>query len=232
MTILAIDATGEWCSAAVGDAGGFVERCEHVGQRHAERMLPLVQAALREYTISITGLQGIAFGAGPGSFTGLRIACGIAQGLAFGAGLPVVAVGSLEAIAESARRDHGAERVVAALDARMQQVYIGMYVWRDHVWHPAKAPIVVDPASAPVPEGDGWFGAGNAYAAYPALADRLRPAIARIDASIAPRARDVGVLALPRFAGGDGVRAQDAAPLYVRQRVALTTAERRAGQAL
>jgi tRNA threonylcarbamoyladenosine biosynthesis protein TsaB len=232
MTILAIDASGEWCSAAVGGAGGFVERCEHVGQRHAERMLPLVQAVLRERSTALVELQGIAFGAGPGSFTGLRIACGIAQGLAFGAGLPVVGVGSLEAMAECARREHGVDQVVAALDARMQQVYVGTYAWHDGAWHPVMEPIVVDPAEVPPPAGNGWLGAGNGFSAYPALGARLQPALARIDDSIVPRARHVGALALPRFDAGDVLRAQEATPLYVRQRVALTTAERRAGQAL
>lgn len=232
MMILAVDASGECCSAAVGGADGFVERSERVGQRHAERMLPMVQAVLRQRSIALGELDGVAFGAGPGAFTGLRIACGIAQGLAYGAGLPVVAIGSLEAMAEAARRDHGSERVIAALDARMQQVYVGAYAWHGDRWCTEAEPIVTDPAGVPIPEDDGWLGAGNGFAAYPALTERLRRVISRIDACIVPRARYVGALALPRFAVGDVVSAQDAAPLYVRQRVALTTAERRAGQVL
>ena len=108
MRVLAIDCSTEWLAVALGDASGFHERREHAGQTHSERVLPLVDALLVEVGWKLEDLGGIAFGAGPGSFTGVRIACGVVQGLALGRGLPVAAVPTLEAIAQDAHRAHGA----------------------------------------------------------------------------------------------------------------------------
>jgi tRNA threonylcarbamoyladenosine biosynthesis protein TsaB len=225
MPILAFDASTEVCAVALGDAAGWLERQEHAGQRHSELLLPMIRALLAEAGLALADLDGIAFGAGPGSFTGLRIACGVAQGLALGAQLPVVGVATLEAIAETARAKHGWTRVVAALDARMQEVYLAAYERAGERWRARVEPCVVKPAAAPLP-GDGWSGAGNGFAAYPALRERLA---GECDQAVLPGAIAIGTLALPRFTAGEGVAARDAAPLYVRHRVALTSAERDAG---
>ena len=232
MQVLALDASTEWCSVALGGEAGFEERIEAAGQRHSELMLPMVESLLSSVRMSLARLDGIAFGAGPGSFTGLRIACGLAQGLALGAGLRLVGIGTLLAMAEVARRRHGARRVLAALDARMHEVYAAAYELEGEHWRERIAPTVANPEAVPTPPGTRWFAAGGGFAAYPALRSRVASAVAGFDAAIAPSAAAVAALALPRFVAGEGVPPRDAAPLYVRHRVAVTTLERSAGVVL
>jgi tRNA threonylcarbamoyladenosine biosynthesis protein TsaB len=229
MRVLAIDCSTGWLAVALGDDAGCRERREHARQSHSQRVLPLVRQLLSEAGWSLADLGGVAFGAGPGSFTGVRIACGVAQGLALGVSLPVVPVGTLEAMAEDAHARHGEPRVAACLDARMREVYVAAYVRERGAWHEAQAPSVQKPESVTLPAG-GWFGAGEGFAAYPALAGRL--GIEDCDASILPSASAIVRLALPRLAAGQGVPPDEALPLYVRHRVALTSAERAAGAVL
>ena len=247
MRIIALDASTEQCSVALGDGASWRERVETAGHRHSELLLPMLQQLLAQGSLTLADVDGIAFGAGPGSFTGLRIACGVAQGLGFGRGIPVVGISTLEAMAEIARLRFGATRVIAALDARMHEVYLAACEHDGTRWQETIEAMVVKPADAPLPPAGDWLGAGPGFVAYPALAARLRPALStaaraeRFGAmpgapampatpeEILPTASAIGALALRRFAAGEGVAARDAAPLYVRQRVALTTAERAAG---
>lgn len=229
MRILAFDTSTELCMAALCDGGRWTERTEHAGARHSELLLPVIRGLLASAGLSLRDLDGIAFGAGPGSFTGLRIACGVAQGLSLGAHLPVVGVASLEAMAEAAYAKHGWRRVAAALDARMQEIYFAAYVREGDRWRAEVDPCVVPPADVSWPAGS-WSGAGNGFGAYPLLVERFGGAA--FDECIVPSAVAVGTLALPRFAAGEAVAASAAAPLYVRHRVALTAAERAAGQTL
>ncbi len=231
MKLLAFDTSTRWLSVGCGDANAFVARTEDVGNGHSERLLPLVHALLAEAGYTLATLDGIAFGAGPGAFTGVRIACGVAQGLALGADRPLLPVCTLEAMAQMAWHAHAATAVVASLDARMREVYVAAYVREAGLWREAKAPEVSKPDAVAPPAGaSGWFGAGDGFAAYPALAPQLK--LAAIDAAIRPDARAIAELAAPRFAAGEGVDAAAARPLYVRHRVALTTAERAAGATL
>lgn len=232
MRVLALDASTDVCAAALGDGAQWIERTQAADQRHSELLLPMVRALLGEARIDLSDLDGVAFGAGPGSFTGLRIACGVAQGLALGANLPMVGVPTLEAMAESACRRMACSRVIVALDARMHEIYFAAYVhdgvrWREHI-----APIVIAPGAAPVPPGGDWAGVGNGFAAYPVLREHLADALASCVDDVTPTASAIGTLALPRLATGEGVPAREAAPLYVRHRVALTSAERAAGMRL
>lgn len=229
MRIVALDASTELCSAALGDGAVWKEHSERAGQRHSELLLPMVRELLASQQIGLSEVGGIAFGAGPGSFTGLRIACGVAQGLAFAAGLTVVGVSTLEAMAEAARARHGTTRVIAALDARMHEIYVAAYEHDGARWRAVVEPIAADPGAAPLPPGRGWAGVGAGFAAYPSLGERLESVLEHRDETIAPNAVAIGALALPRFAAGEGVRAPEAAPLYLRHRVALTAAERAAG---
>jgi tRNA threonylcarbamoyladenosine biosynthesis protein TsaB len=230
MRILALETSTDWCSVAVGDGARWHRRDERAGQGHSERLLPMIDAALAEAGWSLSDLDGVAFGAGPGSFTGIRIGCGVAQGLAFGGGLPVIPVPTLVAIAHEAFRAHGWEHVLAGLDARMRELYAAAYARQGDDWREIVAPAVglpraiVRPAT---PEHGNWAGAGNGFTAYPALASRL--GLSEVDVSVRPTAQAIGELALPRLAAGEGVPAADALPVYVRHRVALTTAERDAG---
>jgi len=229
MRILALDASTAVCAAALGDGTSWDERAEAAGHRHSELLLPMVRALLTAARLELSDLDGIAFGAGPGSFTGLRIACGVAQGLALGANLPMIGVATLEAMAETARRQCGCTRVIAALDARMHEVYFAAYEHDGTRWCARVAPGVVTPGDAPLPGGEGWSGVGNGFAAYPGLREHLAGTLASCDEGILPTAVAIGALALPRLAAGDGIPARDAAPLYVRHRVALTSAERAVG---
>ena len=231
MWMLALDSSTEWCSVAVGDGRQWHARDLHAGQSHSERLLPMVRAVLAESGLTLRQLDAIAFGAGPGSFTGIRIGCGIAQGLALGAELPVVAVPTLEALAQEARRAHGWTRVLACLDARMREIYVALYQADGDAWHVLMEPVAVPPATVPLPaQRDGIRGAGNGFAAYPTLAAEL--GLAAVDGHLRPTARAIGELASRRHAAGEGVAAALALPHYVRHRVALTTAERAAGARL
>lgn len=186
----------------------------------------MVMELLAEADLALCDLDGLAHGMGPGSFTGLRIACGVAQGLALGAGLPVLGVSTLEALAE----ESGGERVAACLDARMHEVYAGLYQRQGEGWECLAGPLVCPPAVAPLPGEVGYVGVGSGFAAYPALAERFAGRLARIDAVALPHARAIARLAAPRFARGEGRPAEAAEPLYIRDRVALKIHERIAPQ--
>ncbi|MEO8303497.1 MAG: tRNA (adenosine(37)-N6)-threonylcarbamoyltransferase complex dimerization subunit type 1 TsaB [Betaproteobacteria bacterium] len=230
MRILALETSTEWCSVAVGDGTHWQRRDERVGHAHSERLLPMVDAALVDAGWALRDLEGIAFGAGPGSFTGIRIGCGVAQGLAFAGNLPVVPIPTLAALAQQVFRDQGWPCVVACLDARMHEVYVAAYARDAERWREVAAPAVVAPGELALclPNASGkWAGAGGGFAVYPALASQL--ALTKVAPDAHPTAQAIGELALAPLAAGEGVAAADALPIYVRHRVALTTAEREAG---
>ena len=196
----------------------------HAVQRHSELVLSMIQQLLLAAGMVVSQLDGVAFGAGPGSFTGIRIACGVAQGLAFGAGLPVVPVGTLAALAEEA----GGTKVLACLDARMGEIYHATYRRDGASWvemtHPAVGPV----SSAPDLEGNGWLGSGNGFAVYgDLLSRRYGRQLLRAEPTLHPHARSIARLAMPVLAAGRGMPAEQALPLYVRDKVALKMHERR-----
>jgi tRNA threonylcarbamoyladenosine biosynthesis protein TsaB len=230
MRILAFDTSTDWLSVALFDGADAIALRERAGSASSERILPAIASILAQGEASLDEIDAIAYGAGPGSFTGVRIACGVAQGLGFGAGLPVCAVPTLGAIAQAAWRVHGATRVVACLDARMREVYVATYERQADRWTAVSEPAVRGPDAVEAPPPGAWWGAGDGFAAYPALAERL--ALADVDASIIPDAQSIAEWAWPHLIAGEGVPAAHAAPLYVRHRVALTSAERAAGERL
>ena len=217
MRLAAIETSSDWCSVALwadGEIAGLERRAPN---RHSDLALPMLERLLKENHIQLKDLQAIAFGAGPGSFTGLRIACGLAQGLALPRELSVVGISAFEAIAEEA----GGERVAVCVDARMREIYYAALERRDGAWREVAAPQCIAPADASLPGGDGWIGAGSGFAAYPDLFKNLpvrRP-------EIHPSAVAIARLAAPRLAAGEGVDAAQAAPLYLRDKVAFTKAE-------
>lgn len=227
MNILALDTSTEWLSVALFDGRNAVAVRERAGNASSERLLPVIGQILAQGGVSLAGVDGIAFGAGPGSFTGVRIACGVAQGLAFGAGLPVLGVPTLGAIAQSAWRACGARRVVACVDARMHEVYVAAYLRNDNGWTLVREAAVCKPDEVEPPSSKGWHGAGDGFAAYPQLESRLR--LASCDPSIIPDAQSIAEWAWPQLLAGEGLPAEQARPLYVRHRIALTSAERAAG---
>lgn len=229
MKLLAFDTATEWCTVALrlGEREDeCVAREVHAGQKHSDLLVPMVMDLLAEAGLSLRGLDGLAYGMGPGSFTGLRIACGVAQGLALGADLPVLGVSTLEALAEEARDRHGVDRVVACLDARMNEVYAGLYRHDGASWRPQAGPVVCPPAAAPLPETGRYLGVGSGFGAYAALEAHYAGCLAGVDTSLIPHARAVVRLAAPRFARGEGVSAEAAEPLYIRDKVALKIRER------
>ncbi len=224
MNLLALDTSTEFCSAALVRGEELTHRQAHAIQRHSQLILPMIEELLAASGVVLSQLDGIAFGAGPGSFTGLRIACGVAQGLAFGAGLPVVPVGTLVALAQ----ESGASRVIACLDARMGEVYHAVYRREAGKWLEVAAPGVGPALAAPVVEGGGWFGCGSGFAAHAAaLAQRYDGQLDAVVADLHPHARSIARLALPVLAAGGAVPAERAAPIYVRDKVALKMHEQR-----
>ena len=193
------------------------------GQRNSELLLPMVDALLAAHGVTPRSLDGIAFGSGPGAFTGVRIACGVAQGIAFGIDVPVVGIGTLLALAEAA----GARRVVCCLDARMGEVYQAAYEMRGDDRQEVHAPGLYKPAAVPQLPAGQWTGCGSGFAAYrDALEARYAGSLERVVENLAPHAREIARLAASEFARGNGVDAADAAPLYVRNKVALRVNER------
>jgi tRNA threonylcarbamoyladenosine biosynthesis protein TsaB len=215
MRFAAFETSTQWCSVALFD-DGVVEAIERrAGNRHSELALPMLEHLLRTRGMRAADLDAVAFGAGPGAFTGLRIACGLAQGLAVARGLPVMPVSSLEAIAQ----ESGAQRVVACVDARMGEVYYAALEREGELWKEVVPVQCIAPQAAPHPPGEGWVGCGSGFAAYGNMG------LSRAAAEVHPTATAVAEIAAPRLAAGHGIDAALAAPMYVRQKVAFTKAE-------
>ena len=223
MKILALDTSTEYCSTALRIDGETDVRETRAGQRHSELALGMIDELLGARGVSLRELDGIAYGEGPGSFTGLRIACGIVQGLAFGASVRVVGVGTLLAMAEGS----GADRVVCCVDARVHEIYHAAYERQGDAWIAIHEPSVRSPSAAPQLPGEGWLACGSGFRAYPAvLEQRYAGQLSGIDLALYPHARDIAALALPAFEGGQGKGAEEAAPVYLRDKVALRIDER------
>jgi tRNA threonylcarbamoyladenosine biosynthesis protein TsaB len=223
LNILALDTSSEHCSVALWLEGELRGLERLAGQRHTEMVLPMVDELLAQAGLELPRLSGIAYGAGPGSFTGLRIACGLAQGLALGAGLPVIGVSTLEALAEAC----AAPRVIACLDARIGEIYHAAYEGEKGAWRVVSSPRLCRPEDAPEVPGSGWWGCGSGFDAYPqALGKRYGARLVEVLPGCRPRAREMAMLAAPRFAAGEGWDPAAAAPLYLRDKVALPEGER------
>lgn len=221
MKLLALDTSTEYCSAALWLDGELHAQRVHAGQLHSALLLPMIDTLLRDQQLSLRELDGIAYGAGPGSFTGLRIACAVTQGLAFGAELPVIGVSTLASIAQQV----DAERVLTVLDARMAEVYWAAYRREGAGWLCVSDPVLSAPESVQVPDGEDWVGAGNGFAMAEMHAVPLP--LVRRETQWMPDAAAIATLAAPMFARGEGQDAALAAPLYLRDKVAMTTDERR-----
>lgn len=223
MRILAFDTSTEYCTAALLIDSALTYREVHAGQTHSQLLLPMCQDLLAEAGLGLAQLDGIAFGAGPGSFTGLRIACAVAQGLAFGADVPVLGVGTLLALAEAS----GAARVIACLDARMGEVYHAAYRREVGDWMTESEPQLCAPQQVPTVAGLDWYGCGSGFRAYTEpLQARYGAALVSIRPELYPHAREIARLAAPHIKAGQGMAAELAAPLYIRDKVALKICER------
>ncbi len=238
--ILAVETSTEWCSVALGRIadGGALEclvRHEHTGPRSSSRVLPAAGELLAEAGIALSDCAAIAFGAGPGSFTGLRTACGVAQGLAFGADLPVIPVNSLMACAERVRLGGKGMpalppdvSVLVALDARMDEAYAGAFRWDGaaQAWQAATDMQVCPPEAVSLPTGPFWL-AGSAAAVFGERLKATALALHSVPEAL-PAAPALVSIALRALARNETVAPSDAMPIYLRDKVAQTIAERQA----
>lgn len=224
--LLAIETSSELASCALLVDHAVSTRESSGVRTHSQAILPMVQALLADAQIALADVDAIVFGAGPGSFTGVRTACGIAQGLAFGAGLPVLPLVTLDAMALACREASGASEIVVVLDARMGEVYWAQYRYADG-WHSVVAPRLCAPeAVTPLPAA-GLRACGNGLAAYPAAFAESAFAVGAL-VDIAPHARELVRLGAVALAAGAAVDAAAAQPLYLRNKIAYTSAERQA----
>jgi tRNA threonylcarbamoyladenosine biosynthesis protein TsaB len=219
MRLLALDTATEACSAALWIDAVVEERYEVIGRGHAERILPMADELLKGAGLAVGDLDAIAFGRGPGGFTGLRIAAAVAQGLAAGIARGVVPVSDLAAVAAAAARTSGAQRVLACMDARMGEVYWAAYDCTRAAPELVAGESLSKPDAVAPPLGEPWFGAGHGFSAHPGLAPRLASRLRGVDAAILPRASDVARIAAVEVAAGRTVDAARALPVYIRDDV-------------
>lgn len=228
MKLLAIDTATEACSAALRIDGEVISRYIVEPRAHSQKLLPMVDEIMAEAGIAPAQLDGLAFGRGPGSFVGLRIGAGMAQGIALGCDLPVAPVSTLAAIAHRCWREQGHASVLAAIDARMKEVYWGGY----SVAGTGEVELLLDecvspPDAVPAPIGDGWFGAGTGWGTYAdVLQSRVSKACSEWDGSLLPHAEDVLAIGAVVFARGGAVDAAEAQPIYLRDKVAEKSSKR------
>ncbi|MDX2352992.1 tRNA (adenosine(37)-N6)-threonylcarbamoyltransferase complex dimerization subunit type 1 TsaB [Stutzerimonas xanthomarina] len=223
-TLLALDTATEACSVALLHDGRVLSHYEVIPRLHAQRLLPMIQTLLSEAGISLSAVDALAFGRGPGAFTGVRIAVGVVQGLAFALERPVLPLSTLATIAQRAHREQGAEQVAVAIDARMDEVYWGCYRLQQGEMQLAASEAVLPPEQVSLPrasEGQ-WFGAGTGWGYGARLA--VQPCAS--DATLLPHALDLLTLAGFAWARGEAVEADQAQPIYLRDNVATPKAPR------
>jgi tRNA threonylcarbamoyladenosine biosynthesis protein TsaB len=217
-TLLALDTATEACSVALLHEGKVISHYEVIPRLHAQRLLPMIQTLLAEAGIALSAVDALAFGRGPGAFTGVRIAVGVVQGLAFALQRPVLPVSTLATIAQRAHREHGVEQVAAAIDARMDEVYWGCYRLHEGEMQLAGIEAVLPPEQASLPRDSAgqWFGAGTGWG-YGA---RIAVSPAGTDAALLPHAEDLLRLAGFAWHRGEALEADQTQPIYLRDNVA------------
>ncbi len=220
--ILAIETATEACSVALLHAGKTLQRFEHRPQAQADLILPMIDSVLAEADLRTRDLDAVAYGCGPGSFTGLRIAAAVTQGIAVVAELPVIPVSTLAVIAQGIYREHGHTRVIAAIDARMQEIYWGYYQLENGLMAPVGAEQVSPPDAISVPAtGEVWSGACSGWRAYPeVLQARLGSMLGAVYPQFWPRALHMLEFAESLWSRKQAVDADAAIPVYLRNNVA------------
>ena len=217
-TLLALDTATEACSVALLHDGKVTSHYEVIPRLHAQKLLPMIQQLLADAGIGLSAVDAIAFGRGPGAFTGVRIAIGVVQGLAFALERPVLPVSNLAVLAQRAFRERGVRQVAAAIDARMDEVYWGCYREESGEMRLAGVEAVLAPQLAALPDdatGE-WFGAGTGWG----YGERINVALTGQDASLLPHAEDLLSLARFAWARGEAIPADEAQPVYLRDKVA------------
>ena len=227
MKLLSIDTATEGCSAALWLDGEIAEEYQEAPREHGRLILPMVDRLLAEAELGLPQLDCLAFGRGPGAFTGVRIATGVVQGLALGADLPVARVSNLAALAQRAWREHAWRKVIVCLDARMREVYYGRYVvdQGSDLVRSDDEEAVIPPAQIPLPEDPGWGAIGRGFRAYETMRRRLGDRLLGADDDSLPRAGDIARLGVADFEQGRAVSAERALPVYLRTEVAWAKAD-------
>jgi tRNA threonylcarbamoyladenosine biosynthesis protein TsaB len=225
MNLLAIETATEACSVALLHGDALIDRTELAPRRHAELVLPMAEDLLAEAGIARRQLDTIAVGQGPGAFTGVRLAISVAQGLALALEIPVIPVSSLAALAMQAPNNGAA--ILVALDARREEIYAGVFRFdADGLVEPLDRERVLTASALTMPEAEAWNVLGTGWRAYgDAIRERLPSPPRWADGDRYPQARDVARLAAPLFAAGKGMPPEQALPVYLRDKVALTLAE-------
>lgn len=217
-TLLALDTATEACSVALLHDGNVLSHYEVIPRLHAQRLLPMIKDLLAEAGVTLSALDAIAFGRGPGAFTGVRIAIGVVQGLAFALERPVLPVSNLAVLAQRAWRESGARQIASAIDARMDEVYWGCYRETGGEMRLAGIEAVLPPEQVALPDdatGE-WFGAGTGWG----YAQRIAVKVAGSDPQLLPHAQDLLTLATFAWERGEAVVADQAQPVYLRDKVA------------
>ncbi len=231
MKILAIDTATEACSVALWLDGAVHERFELAGRTHSQRLLPMLHQLAADCGIALAQLDGIACGVGPGSFAGVRIGVGFVKGLALGLDRPVLPVTSLAMLAQGAIRRHGATQILAAIDARMSEVYWQAFAGVDRLAIGQGEAQVIAPSLLELPARGRYAAAGSGWHSHGAeLRARTAATLDPVEDTALPQAQDALPLAAPAFAAGQGIAAGALQPLYLRNRVALTKAEQEAAR--
>ncbi|WP_426417309.1 tRNA (adenosine(37)-N6)-threonylcarbamoyltransferase complex dimerization subunit type 1 TsaB [Aestuariirhabdus sp. LZHN29] len=222
-TLLAFDTATEACSVALDLNGDISSEWALIPRQHSEQILPMIDRLLASAGITLSQVDAIAFGRGPGAFTGVRIATAIVQGLAFAADKPVVPVSTLAALAQQAVRRHRAQKILAAIDARMDEVYWAGYEVVDDALVEVVTEQVCAPELVQLPAcRDGWVGVGTGWG----FSDRIALLPDRVEVDVYPHAEDIVRLAQPSFCRGEAVEASLALPVYLRNQVAKKRHER------
>ena len=223
--LLAIDTSGEACSVALSMGGEVLEQFEVIPRLHARKLLPMVQSLLAEAELPINSLDAIAFGRGPGSFTGLRICAGVVQGLAFAADIPTLPISSLAALAQGVCRRHGNDHILTVLDARMAELYWAGYKVVDGRAlligeEQLTAPAELDQSQSLLKAETGWVGIGDGFKFATEFSAHVMPCLTVLDDAFHVQAQDIITLAQYDYLAGLQVPAEQALPVYLRGKTA------------
>jgi tRNA threonylcarbamoyladenosine biosynthesis protein TsaB len=223
MKILAIETATEACSAALDINDCCIQRFEIAPRQHTQLILPMIDELLQEADIQINQLDTIAFGQGPGAFTGVRIAIGVIQGLAFAHNLPVIPISTLAALAQHFAKEQ--DQIASAIDARMQEIYWGLYKKDDSgLMQPIIEEEVCSPTDISIPAEGGWYGVGTGWKTYTKeLQSRFSRNLVGVDSDILPTAADIITLAKAAYVEGKAISVDEARPVYLRNKIANNT---------
>lgn len=229
MKLLAVETSTERCSVALAHDGALDVAEVDAGQRHSQLLNGMIIDLLGSHGLTMLDVEGLAFGSGPGSFTGLRIGCSVVQGMALGLGRLVAPVGTLEALAEQAGTAcPDADHIITALDARMGETYFAAWTRAGGRWQAVVAPCLVRAGALPTLPDAGWVAIGSAFDRHEYVSAHFAAQVGLTLANRLPSAREVAALGVRIFARGEAVPPEEALPLYIRDKVAMTIEERRA----